>query len=288
MSVDLSIVIVSLNVKDLLRENLTRLLSLSYEASSEIFVIDNGSQDGTVEMLKADFSTVHCIANGRNTGFGYACNQGMKESVGDVILLLNPDMLVNPGALAHTVQTLASCPDVGIMGIHLLKNDGSTMPSVRRNPQFIDQLMLISKLAKIFPRTLDAYHATDFDYATSQEAEQVRGSFFAFRRDVYERVGEFDSKRFFVWFEEVDYCMRAKKLGYKIWYSAEATAQDYVGRTFVQQSALIKQMRFSRSMVRYFAKWHPMWQAVVLACFVPWALFSGACSDIFSLLCKRK
>jgi GT2 family glycosyltransferase len=287
MNPKLSIIIVSLNVRELLHANLMRLLSLSEEVTAEIFVVDNASQDGTVEMVRKEFPQLHCIANDRNTGFGYACNQGMREAKGDVILLLNPDMLVEAGALAHTVQTLESRQDMGVMGIHLLTKDGLTMPSVRRNPSFLDQLAIISKVAKLFPQVLNHYLATDFTYEISQTTEQVRGSFFAFRRDVYEKVGEFDSKRFFVWFEEVDYCMRAKKAGYIIWYSAEATAQDYVGRTFVQQGAFIKQVRFSRSMVRYFAKWHPQWQVVILALFVPWALFTGALANLISL-CKRK
>ncbi len=288
MKPKLSIIIVSLNVRELLHANLTRLFSLAHEVSYEIFVVDNGSHDGTMAMLKKEFPEVCCIANNRNTGFGYACNQGMKISSGDIILLLNPDMLVHPGALAHTVHTLELRKDIGVMGIHLLKQDGSTMPSVRRDPHFIDQFATITKLAKFFPHLIARYLALDIDYTKSQIVEQVRGSFFAFRREVYEKVGLFDSDRFFVWFEEVDYCLRAKQAGYGIWYSAEATAQDYVGRTFSQQSVFIRQLRFSRSMVRFFAKWHPLWQACVLALFVPWALFTGACMDGYIFLCRKK
>lgn len=275
-----SIIICSLNVREILRENLTKLFAQKILASFEVIVIDNGSKDETTAMLKNDFKRVHRIRNEKNTGFAFACNQGLKIATGDILLLLNPDMLVGKGAIDSIVTLLESRKDIGVVGVHLTRPDGTLVESVRRDPQFVDQLAILLKLPHLFPNLVATYLAKDFDYATSKEVDQVRGSFFAFRRDVLDTVGLFDAKNFFVWFEEVDFCKRVRNAGFKIWYSADVSCTDLVGQTFRQQSSRIKQSRFSKSLARYFWKWHPKYQSVIFFSLRPFVIGVGALIDL--------
>lgn len=275
-----SIIICSLNVREILRENLTKLFAQKISSSFEVIVIDNGSTDDTTAMLKNDFKRVHRIRNEKNMGFAFACNQGLKIASGDILLLLNPDMLVGNGAIDSTVALLESRKDIGVVGVHLTRPDGTLVESVRRDPQFIDQLAILLKLPHLFPNLVAKYLAKDFDYTTSKEVDQVRGSFFAFRRDVLDTVGLFDAKNFFVWFEEVDFCKRVRAAGFKIWYSADVSCTDLVGQTFRQQSSRIKQFRFSKSLARYFWKWHPKYQSIIFFALRPFVILIGALVDL--------
>lgn len=282
MSPSISIIIVSWNVRDVLKENLHGLFSLSHSVSFEVIVVDNGSTDGTPAMLRSTFPQVEFIQNDLNRGFAFACNQGLKIARGMVLILFNPDMLVGEHVLDHTFQTLMQHKDIGVMGVKLVRKDGSLVSSIRRDPQFLDQLCILLKLPHLFPAIVNRYLAKDINADQSQTVEQIRGSFFAFRRDVMEKVGLLDEKNFFVWFEEVDYCIRVRQAGFRVWYSAEVSCIDLVGRAFHQQSIRLKQQRLSLSMARYFRKWHPAWQAMIIYCFRPFVILSGACADFFA------
>lgn len=276
-----SIIIVSWNVKNALAKNLERLLSQPSRFPREVIVVDNGSHDGTPTMVRTRFPGVHLIQNDSNRGFAYACNQGLRIATGDILILLNPDMVVGKDAIDHTVDVLTGRPDVGVMGVKLVKPDGTIVPSVRRDPHLADQLAILLKLAKLFPATISRYLATDVDYEHSQTVEQIRGSYFGFRRDVYERVGEFDAARFFIWFEEVDYCRRVREVGFVIWYSSDVSCVDLVGQSFAQQRLALKQSRFSRSMARYFLKWHPAWQGWLVLVLRPFVIGGAWLVDRF-------
>ena len=277
----LSFVIVSWNVKEALARNLERLLSISSPNQIEVIVVDNGSHDGTATMMRTLFPKVEFIQNDDNRGFAYACNQGLKIAKGEILVLLNPDMLLGKRVIEHTIETLKRRLDIGVMGVKLLKPEGTVVPSVRRDPRLLDQLAILLKAAKLFPSITNRYLATDFDYSQSQAVEQIRGSYFAFRRDVYEKVGELDAQRFFIWFEEVDYCRRVREAGYVIWYSAEVSCTDLVGQSFKQQRLAIKQARFSRSMANYFLKWHSPWQGWLILALRPFIISAAWIVDRF-------
>ncbi len=276
----ISIIIVNWNVRDLLQANLARLFALQHAPLFEVIVVDNGSSDASVAMIKTAFKEVHLIRNETNRGFAFACNQGLRMAHGEMLLLLNPDMEVREGVLEHMVETLTQEKDVGVMGVKLLHEDGTVVASVRRDPGFIDQLAILLKLPHLFPTIIDQYLAKDFDYAVSQNVDQLRGSFFAFRRDVLEKVGPFDAENFFIWFEEVDFCKRVKAAGYRLWYSAQVVSTDLIGRSFRQRTVLWKQTQLGRSMAHYFKKWHPWWQAAIIYALRPFAMFSGWLVDV--------
>ncbi|MCK5460008.1 glycosyltransferase family 2 protein [Candidatus Parcubacteria bacterium] len=268
---DLSIIIVSWNVKNLLRENLKAIFG-SAETQNfafEIFVVDNSSKDGTVEMIKREFPTVNLIANNHNAGFAKANNQAIKKACGEFILLLNPDMCVLRGTLADMIKWMRENRQAAIAGCHLIDKNGNTINHVRRFPTVWDQLAIVLKLPHIFPKILDKYLMRNFDYSQAASVDSVRGSFFMIRREAIEKLGGLD-ERYFIWFEEVDFCKQivetqnfASNCG-EIWYTPAAKCVDYVGKSFSQIKTGTTQKYFRDSMLKYFKKWHPLWQYWIL------------------------
>ncbi len=275
----ISIVIVSWNVRNLLEANLTRLFSLPCKYPFEVFVVDNGSHDGSARLVREQFPQVHLIQNDWDAGFAGPNNQALRLAKGEVLLLLNPDMLVEEGAIDVTYEKLMNDKSIGVLGIRLNKESGQPIENVRRFPDIISQLFILLKLSHVFPKIMNHYLYRDFDYAKSQEVDQVRGSFFAFRRELLDTVGYLDAG-FHIWFEEVDYCRRAKAAGFRIWYEASVSARDYVGRGMAQMKHLEKQLIFSASMIRYFKKWHPWWQSILLILARPIGLVLSFAADV--------
>lgn len=280
---DLSIIIVSWNTREALKNNLTALLK-SQGLSFEVFVVDNNSSDGTVEVLKAEFPQLNIIANSANHGFAKANNQALALAGGDFILLLNPDMLVDDQTtLAKALAWLKSNPQAWVAGFKLLDSTGQILPQVRRFPTLADQLAIILKLPHLFPSLLNRYIVKDFDYERASAVDSIRGSFFFIRRETLQKVGRLD-ERFFVWFEEVDYCRRVYQAGAEVWYAPVASATDLVGQSFGLLPRPQAQRYFRASQLSYFQKWHPTWQGLILQ--VAW-LFSSLAMTIFNLI-KRK
>ncbi len=259
---DISVIIVSWKVKDKLQANLESLMASS-GVSFECFVVDNNSDDGTLEMLETDFPSVITIANTENLGFAKACNQAISKATGEYILLLNPDMKVFPDTLAKSVNWLDTNPQAGIAGIHLVDETGKTIQQIRRLPHIIDQLLVATKIGRLFPALLNRYLCSTFNYEKAARVESIRGSYFLIRRTVIEKLGGLD-ERYFIWFEEVDYCHQAKQAQIEVWYTPHAQCVDYVGQSFKQVSTVIKQNYFKQSMMTYFRKWHSPWQLIAL------------------------
>ncbi|MEK7167612.1 MAG: glycosyltransferase family 2 protein [Patescibacteria group bacterium] len=243
----LSIIIVSWNVKGLLKKCLE-----SIKEDFEIIVVDNNSKDGTKEMVEKDFPEAKLIKNKKNLGFAKANNQGIQEAKGDCILFLNPDTEILDGTLEKCLKEMDT--GIGILGCKILNPDLTIQPSVRRFPTFLNILLILSKLPKFFHfKSLDHYLAKDFNYDKSQEVDQVMGAFMMVKKEVLDKVGMFD-ERFFLWFEEVDFCRRAKRNGFKIYYLAEAEIIHYGGQSFGQEMKLKNQWRFFLSALKYFLK----------------------------------
>lgn len=259
----LSIIIVSWKVRDKLNNNLTALFKSQADFEWEVLVVDNNSQDGTVEMVKQDFPQVKLIANNDNLGFAKANNQAIKEATGEFVLLLNPDMLVAVDTLAKMVAWMEARPSAWVAGCHLVDEHGKTIPQVRCFPRLIDQLVVAAKIAHIYPAVLNKYLRRDFDYSQEAKVDSLRGSFFMIRRSCLDQVGLLD-ERFFVWFEEVDYCRRVKEAGGEVWYTPVAQATDLVGQSFAQWPTARAQVIFKDSQLKYFSKWQPGWQVLIL------------------------
>lgn len=260
---DISIIIVSWNVRERLRTNLASL-RLSRGAEFETIVIDNASEDGSAEMVAREFPEVRLLRNDANLGFAKACNQGLRMATGSVSVLLNPDMKLFPDTLVNLKGWLDANPQADVTGIRLLDEAGQTLPQIRRFPRVWDQAAIVLKLPHIFPNILSSYLRADFDYSQAAKVDSVRGAFFAIRRSALERFGFLD-ERYFIWFEEVDYCRTVARGGGEVWYAPVAQAVDYVGQSFNLVGRSAKQKYFRDSMLVYFKKWEKSWQAELLA-----------------------
>ena len=261
---DFSIIIVSWNVKDILRANLQSILQTNQQVSVEIIVVDNASKDESVKMIQSEFPSVQVITNQVNIGFAKASNQGLKKAIGDYLILLNPDMKIFPETLGNLKQWLDKNPHADVTGIKLIDEQEKILPHVRRFPTFSDQVAIILKLPHLFPRLLDSYLLRDFNYAVATQVDSIRGAFFVIRKSSLEKFGLLD-ERYFLWFEEVDYCRAVKQQGGQVWYTPEALAIDYVGKSFLQLPRSSKQVYFRTSMLAYFKKWQSPWQAQLLS-----------------------
>ncbi|MBI1961587.1 MAG: glycosyltransferase family 2 protein [Parcubacteria group bacterium] len=253
----------------------------------EIIVVDNASSDGTVEMLEENFDvipaafsprenregiqesnainpgsrvkrgmTIKLIRNSKNLGFAAANNQGIGEARGKYILLLNPDTEFTENSLKKVFDRMESDPSIGVLGCKLLNPNGSLQPSVRRFPRVRDIKVIFFKLYKLFPSLLDRYLAKDFNYSREQEVDQVMGAFFCIRRSVIDQIGLLDDK-YFIWFEEVDFCRRAKAVGFKVVYWPGTSIIHHAGQSFGQAPSVKKQWWFFRSAWRYFFRLPP-------------------------------
>ena len=280
---DLSIIIVSWNVREKLKKNLEAIFQSNGIFDFEVFVVDNNSFDGSAEMVKNEFSQVKLIINKNNLGFARANNQAIKKAKGEFILLLNPDMKVMNNTLVNIVNWMKKNELVGVAGCHLINEAGETIPHVRKFPTVWDQLAIVLKLPHLFPFLLNGYLRKHFDYTKETEVNSIRGSFFMIRKEVIEKVGLLD-ERYFLWFEEVDFCRQVYGLGGQVWYYSGAKALDYVGASFSQVGLRRKQTYFRNSMLRYFGKWHNGLERFVLS--IAW-LISDAAIFIISLW-KRK
>lgn len=265
---DISIIIVSWKVKEKLRANLQSLLPSLMGLNAEVFVVDNASNDGTVGMLRSEFTEVKLIANSDNHGFAKANNQAIKEASGDFVLLLNPDMLVFPETIKQMLAWVKSEARATVSACRLVTAAGENVPHVRRFPGFFDQLAVILKLPHLFPHILDDYLQAKFDYTQPARVDSVRGAFFLINRRAWEKltgqVKPFLDERYFIWFEEVDFCRQVYKNGGEVWYTPITQCVDYVGQSFGQVKVSTKQQYFQESMLKYFYKWQPHWQFYLL------------------------
>ncbi|MDD5290919.1 MAG: glycosyltransferase family 2 protein [Patescibacteria group bacterium] len=260
---DLSIIIVSWNVREKLRQNLEALQKSQGDLEYEIFVVDNNSNDGSAEMVSKEFPEVKLIANDSNLGFAKANNQALKQARGGLILLLNPDMRVFSETLSNMAGWMRENKRAAVAGCRLVNEKGETIRQVRRFPTLWDQLVIVLKLPHLFPNILSRYLRVDFDYEKGAPVDSIRGSFFMVRRETIEKVGLLDEK-YFIWFEEVDYCQRAKRDGLEVWYTPAAKCLDYVGQSFNQLPRGRAQKYFCNSQLAYFRKWQPAWQYRIL------------------------
>jgi hypothetical protein len=251
---DIAVIIVGWNVKDLVLENIASLVQCTGTVTKEMILVDNASKDGTVEAVRQAYPSVKVIANNENRGFAKACNQGIAASQARHILLLNPDMRVEPDALQKTMEYLDAHPDVAVVGAKLIGQDGKSLPHMRRFPTWRDQAVIVFKLQKLFPGVLRHYLGLELDLDREQDADSVRGAYFAINRTALERIGVLD-ERYFIWFEEVDYCRQVHKAGMRVRYVPSIVAHDLVGRSFAQRGSWWKRKQFLKSMLTYFWKW---------------------------------
>jgi GT2 family glycosyltransferase len=216
---DVSLIIVSFNTRDVLRESLQSVERERHDLRMEVFVVDNGSRDGSVEMVEAEFPQVRLLRSQVNLGFGAANNLALELAQGRFLVLLNSDAFLCPDSLRISVEYMKEHPQVGLAGGRLVGRDFSWQPSARMFPSILSDFLVLSGLAYKFPKSrfFGRFDRTWADPAQPSEVDWVPGAFSIIRSDTLDRVGFFDPD-FFLYSEEVDLCRRIQDSGYKIMY----------------------------------------------------------------------
>ncbi len=280
---DLSVIIVSWNVRELLRQCLVSVVSRpssvvrqergdlatgDWRLTTEVIVVDNASADGTVEMLRADFTSVRVIANSENVGFTRGNNQALAIAQGRYLFLLNPDTELLPGALPTLIDYAEAHPRAGIIGPRLFYGDGTPQSSRRRFPTLATAFLESTKLQQWFPRNraLTRYYMLDTSDDATQEVDWVNGSAMFVRREVYDQIGGLD-EAFFMYSEELDWCYRAKRAGWQVVYLPTALVTHYEGKSS-EQVVAARDIYFHSSKIRFFRKYRGALVAEILRAFL--------------------
>lgn len=235
---DLSIIIVNYNVKEFLQNLIHSIEKASANISKEIIIVDNASDDGSVEFLKDKFPQVKLIANKKNLGFGKANNIGLTEAKGDFLLLLNPDTIVAEDTLDEMLRFFSVNSKAGLAGCKILNPDGSLQLACRRGfPGPWTSFTKVTGLSTLFPKNkiFAKYNLTYLDENQTYEVDAISGSFMMMRREVYEKVGGFD-EQFFMYGEDLDLCYRIQKAGFKVFYVHSTQIIHYKGESTKRSS----------------------------------------------------
>jgi GT2 family glycosyltransferase len=214
-----SVVIVSFNTRDMLRDCLNTLQRATGGLTAETIVIDNASSDQSADMVAAEFPQVHLLRSDVNLGFAAANNRCFAIARGRYIVLLNSDAFPQPDALSRSIQHMEEHREVGLAGGILVGRNEKRQPSARMFPSPLNELLMLSGLADSFPKSrfFGRFDFTWADLTRPMAVDWIPGAYTIIRRSVLERVGFFD-ERFFFYYEEVDLCRRVKAAGSEVWY----------------------------------------------------------------------
>lgn len=254
---DLSIIIVSWNVCDLLAACLDSIIQTTWDRLElEIIVVDSASSDNTLPMLRRHFPQVKLLPQSENLGYTRCNNLGLKAASGRHLMLLNPDTKIIGDALVTMVNFMDANPQVGIVGPHTLNPDGSTQSTRRRFPTPLILFFESTWLQPYAPKSLlDSYYiangANDGDII---EIDWTQGSALMARRAVYEQIGGLD-EGYIMYSEEVDWCKRAKNAGWHVIYLGTAQIVHYGGKSSEQVVAR-SHIYFQKSKLRYTRKYY--------------------------------
>jgi hypothetical protein len=215
----------------------------------EVFVVDNGSMDGSGEAVKEGFPKINLIQNEKNLGFAKANNQALSLSKGKYLLLLNSDTQVKEGAVEKLFSFMEGHAEVGMTGVQLLNSDGSKQNSIANFPSLATELLNKSLLRLLFP---EKFPGKERNYYKPVEVDSVIGACMMVRRDAVDQVGLLDED-YFLFLEETDWCYRMKRAGWKIYHVPQAEVYHFQGKS---AEAVKKEARveFYRSRYHFFKK----------------------------------
>ncbi|MFW5748743.1 MAG: glycosyltransferase family 2 protein [Chloroflexota bacterium] len=289
---DLSIVIVSWNVRGMLLDCLRSIEATRGTLDVQTIVVDSASQDGTADAVRAGFPDVLLLAQPVNVGFTRGNNIGLERAKGRHILLLNPDTVVLDDALRQMVDYLDAHPGVGLVGPQTLNTDGSHQSTRRRFPTVALAFFESTWLQGLAPRAmLDRFYVRDITDDAIAPVDWLQGSALMCRRAVYEQIGGLDTG-FVMFSEEVDWCRRAANAGWRAVYIGTARIIHHGGASTGQVVAN-KHIYFQQSKLRYFRKHHGrfvsglLW-AYLMAQYLVQILIEGAKSLLGSKRALRR
>jgi GT2 family glycosyltransferase len=270
-SFDLSIVVVSWNTREILKECLTSIFDGLDGCKAEVFVVDNASSDGSADMVASNFPHVRLIENSDNLGFAKANNQAIKLASGRHVLLLNSDTLVLKDVLQRSVAYMDGHPDVGVMGCRVLNADGSVQLTCSRYPTLLNLLLLTSGLFRLpRPSFLGRYQLRGWQRDSEREVDTVTGCYMLVRSSAIDDVGLLDES-FFFYGEETDWCRRFKDAGWPLRFAPVGEIIHY-GSLSSRQCNHRRDLMLTRGLLQYHRK-----HSGVMATACAWVLLAVFC-----------
>jgi GT2 family glycosyltransferase len=262
---DLSVIIINWNTRDLLHKCIEAVKTNTQDLSLQIIVVDNHSSDGSTEIVEKNFPDVFLIKNKKNKGYGKAANQGLKAARGKYVLILNSDVKANPKCLDEMFEFMENHPDIGASSCKLTFPDGTLQHSCRKFPDFKTYLLMLLGVRFLFPqmKPFREYLMLDWDHSEIREVDQIMGSFMFIRRDVIQKVGGFD-EQFWMYFEEVDLCLRIHKDGWKVMHYPYVSAVHFLSKSSEQWGEIKKIKEYQKSLLKYFKKNKKAYEYAVL------------------------
>jgi GT2 family glycosyltransferase/lipopolysaccharide/colanic/teichoic acid biosynthesis glycosyltransferase len=252
---DLTIIIVNYNVKEFLEQSIISIKKSCKNIQYQLFVVDNGSSDGSVELVQKKFPEARLFRNIENKGFAAANNQAIRQAQGEYILLINPDTIVQEDTFSVILSFFEEHPDCGMVGCKILNPDGSLQLPCRRSfPTPWVAFTKITGLSKLFPQSklFGRYNLTYLSPDETYEVEAISGSFMFFRQQVIDDVGYLDES-FFMYGEDLDWCFRIREAGWKIFYLPETKIIHFKGGSS-KKSEVDLTLQFYRAMKLFVEK----------------------------------
>ena len=286
--IDVSVVIVNWNTKDLLHQTLQTLYKNTHGITFETIVVDNGSSNGSVDMVRKLWKQVKLIQLPENKGFTVANNEGFDKAKGRFILLLNSDTIVTPTTLPGMVRFLETHPDAGCVGCKHLNPDKTLQRSMDNFPSLLNDFLSYTELHRlqIFQPLLKKKFAWWSDYDKVREVDWVNGSCMMVRKEVIKQVGGLD-EAFFIYGEELDWCYRMKKCGWKVYFTPKATI-IHIGGQAMNRAADKRIVLKYKGQYRFYKKHYSIFQYISLRIIVTViALVRIAILSMMFLLPKR-
>jgi GT2 family glycosyltransferase len=273
---EISLVIITFNGLEFVDDCLATTYTSLANVSSEVIIIDNGSDDGTPELIDSKYPEVILIRNENNMGFARAANQGFELARGQYIFLLNQDTRIRDGAIVQLADRMKGEDKIGTIGPRFIGFDGRLQKSCRAFPNYSNMFFAMTGLSRLFPgsRILAEWKMTWFDHLTEREVDQPMGAALMIRRNVLEELGGFD-EAFGIFFNDVDFCRRVKEAGYINLYYPDAVVEHFYGGTIRKMKASMV-LKWHRSLFRYFRKYsRSFWSKGLLLLWGPFLFITG-------------
>jgi hypothetical protein len=279
-----TVIIVTRNTSALVRAAVESVYDSQDSCTKDIVVVDNGSTDDTPTALPRDYPKAKYVSSERNLGFARANNLGAREAAGDYLLLLNSDARLKPDSLRLAVAWMNAHPDCGVAGAQLLNPDGSRQNSIANFPTLATELLNKSLLRRLFPAR---FPGKERRLAEPIEVESVVGAFMLIRAETWRAAGGLD-ERYFFFLEETDFCLAAKRAGWKVFHLPQVEVWHEQGKSAKQTPAPAR-IEYWRSRYLYFEKNHPLLTVTLLRSGLWFKLLAnGFSSGLFTLLTLGK
>ena len=249
---ELSIVIVNWNTRDVLEQCLKSIYASQTTKQFDVWVVDNSSSDSSVQMVRESFSRVRLIANEGNVGFAHANNQAINNSSGEYVMLLNPDTVIEKDVIESLANFLNQKPDYGAVGPRLLNPDGTLQVSAYPEPTLFREFWRMFHLDRFY--YIGEYPMEGWSLDHVREVDAMMGACIVIRRKVFDQVGFLDED-FFIYSEEVDLCTRIRNYGWRLAWHPMTKVVHFGGQS-TQQISQEMFLQLYQGKIQYFRKHH--------------------------------